>query len=68
MKRNHPLFTFSWILLLGILGYLLIHWYFNLPEVHVSWSTKECVRIIIKGEEKPCTDKLPDRYLRTWTK
>lgn len=38
------------------------------PEVHVSYSTKKCVRIIsYKGEELPCSElKKFSRYERVW--
>lgn len=44
----------------------------NIPEVHVSHSTGECVRMVTLGGDGPksqdCPEKLPTRYTRVWVK
>lgn len=44
--------------------------YLDAPELHQSWSTKKCVRIVtIKGEHLPCSDKTKFTFLRhVWIK
>ena len=50
------------LLLLGCRTWL------DTPVVHVSWSTKECVRVIgPEGHEHSCAN-LPERYERVWVK
>lgn len=42
----------------------------NIPEVHVSHSTGECVRMVTFEDDGPksqdCPEKLPARYTRVW--
>lgn len=42
----------------------------NIPEVHVSHSTGECVRMVTFEGDGPksqdCPEKLPTRYSRVW--
>lgn len=42
----------------------------HVPEVHVSHSTGECVRMVTFEDEGPksqaCPEKLPARYTRVW--
>lgn len=42
----------------------------NIPEVHVSYSTGECVRMVTFEDDGPksqdCPEKLPTRYSRVW--
>lgn len=42
----------------------------HIPEVHVSHSTGECVRMVTFEDEGPksqaCSEKLPARYTRVW--
>ena len=42
----------------------------HVPEVHVSHSTGECVRMVTFEDEGPksqaCPEKLPSRYTRVW--
>lgn len=41
--------------------------YLDMPEVHVSHSTGQCVRLVeADGSSKPCPKNLPDRYQRVW--
>lgn len=38
----------------------------NMPEVHESWTTKECVKVVnADGSEGSC-DNLPDKYKHVW--
>lgn len=41
----------------------------NIPEVHVSHSTGECVRMVTFEDgpkSQDCPEKLPTRYTRVW--
>ncbi|WGH15601.1 hypothetical protein [Pseudomonas phage PA_LZ03] len=44
--------------------------FLHIPEVHVSHSTGECVRMVTFEDEGPksqdCPEKLPARYTRVW--
>lgn len=40
--------------------------FLSMPEVHVSYSTQECVRVLLAdGTEGDCAD-LPDKYHHVW--
>ncbi len=36
------------------------------PDVHISYTTKKCVRIIDENGERPCPKELPAKYHRVW--
>lgn len=58
----------SW-LLLGLLAWgilTLLSTYRDLPEVHTSYLTRECVRVVdADGKERSC-DPLPRFYRPVW--
>lgn len=66
---------FDWMPFLTPIAFLLfLVWgvftaldgFLNMPEVHESWTTKECVRVINgDGSEGSC-DNLPDKYKHVW--
>ena len=51
--------VFGWFLWSGISSYL------DMPEVHVSHTTKQCVRVITKDGPGDCSE-LPEKYHRVW--
>lgn len=38
----------------------------DVPDVHISYSTGECVRIIDENGERECPEELPAKYHRVW--
>ena len=47
--------------------FLLMTWTaLSIPVVEVSWTTKECVRVV--PTEAGTCDQLPDRYERVWVR
>lgn len=44
---------------------LTIRDYISLPEVHYSFQTKECVKVIKDGKERDCTE-IPEKYKHVW--
>lgn len=36
------------------------------PDVHISYTTGECVRIIDENGERKCPEQLPAKYHRVW--
>ena len=39
----------------------------NIPDVHVSYSTGECVAVINYGTDYSC-EQMPEKYNHIWTK
>lgn len=66
---------FEWMPFLAPIGFVLfLVWglftaldgFLSMPEVHESWTTKECVRVInADGSEGSC-DNLPAKYKHVW--
>jgi len=42
--------------------------YLDLPEVHISYLTRECVRVVNADGSPGSCGALPDRYERVWVK
>lgn len=40
--------------------------YLDLPEVHISYRTRECVRVVNADGSPGSCGALPDRYERVW--
>jgi hypothetical protein len=38
------------------------------PDVHVSWDTKQCVKVINYGDAEYTCDNLPTRYNHIWVR
>ena len=61
------------ILVLSFIGCLVwgiasaVGSYLDMPDVHKSYRTQQCVRVVTAdGEELPCPKILPDRYHLVW--
>lgn len=56
--------AFAVLLLWGLAGVFAD--YLDLPEVHISYLTRECVRVVNADGSAGSCEALPDRYERVW--
>ena len=56
--------AFAVLLLWGLAGTFLD--YLDLPEVHISYLTRECVRVVNADGSPGSCGALPDRYHHVW--
>jgi len=72
IKLLKSLFIFIIVIGLSIAISLITDWYFRLPVIHQSYSSKECIKIMIEGEEYDCSrfEELTNnlKYRREWVK
>lgn len=62
------------VVAMALMGLALVYSFaraLDMPEVHQSWSTKECVSVDDpaakhEGREPYTCDNLPERYHRVW--
>ncbi len=53
----------------GILFGVALNYAFNIPEVHISHSTGECVKVLnFSASDKFTCENLPSRYNHVWVK
>ena len=68
MLRNwgEALFNgFLWLMMLSALAYAF--WAFlNMPEVEVSHTTGQCVRVVYADGKTGSCDEMPERFDRVW--
>ena len=62
-RRAAPL-AFAVLLLWGLAG--AFAGYLDRPEVHISYLTRECVRVVNADGSHGSCGALPDRYARVW--
>ena len=55
------------LLVWGIVIYLILR-ALDTPEVEISWSTKECKRVVYMDGTTTNCDVLPERYDVVWVK
>lgn len=56
--------AFAVLLLWGLAGVFAD--YLDRPEVHISYLTRECVRVVNADGSPGSCEALPDRYERVW--
>ena len=61
-------YTISYILVIGLFAFLVYMLIFTsyIPDVHVSYSTGECVKVINYGDQDWSCDNLPSKYTHIW--
>ena len=61
------IYSFISILIVAILSWIMFN-SLNTPEVEVSWSTKQCIRVVyMDGTTDKCDNK-PEKYDIVWVK
>ena len=61
------LYTIISIIAVTILSWILFN-SLNRPEVEVSWSTKQCVRVVYMDGTTDTCDNKPEKYDIVWVK
>jgi hypothetical protein len=56
----------AFIIIMGTIIWTMMAWS-KTPVVYVSYSTGECVKVILDGEQCDCSN-IPDSYERVWVK
>lgn len=53
--------------ILAFVGFFGMIWYgMNTPEVHYSWSTKQCVKVVYMDGKTDSCDNLPSKFDKVW--
>ena len=60
-------YTFISILAVAILSWIMFN-SLNTPEVEVSWSTKQCIRVVYMDGTTDTCDNKPEKYDIVWVK
>lgn len=60
-------YTFMSILAVAILSWIMFN-SLNTPEVEVSWSTKQCIRVVYMDGTTDTCDNKPEKYDIVWVK
>lgn len=61
--------TLIYAVLVTLVAALMVHACasaLEVPDVHISYSTGECVKIIDEQGERECPEELPAKYHRVW--
>ena len=61
------LYTIISILAVAILSWIMFN-SLNTPEVEVSWSTKQCIRVVYMDGTTDTCDNKPEKYDIVWVK
>ena len=61
------IYTFVSILAVAILSWIMFN-SLNTPEVEVSWSTKQCIRVVYMDGTTDTCDNKPEKYDIVWVK
>ena len=71
MSKNAIYDTISVLIVCAVIGGIAMTMIFNLtsiPDVHVSHSTNECVKVINYTEELFSCENMPTKYNHVWVK
>lgn len=60
-------YTVISILAVAILSWIMFN-SLNTPEVEVSWSTKQCIRVVYMDGTTDTCDNKPEKYDIVWVK
>lgn len=68
MSKRFLDYTISYLLVGGLFVLLVYMMLFmtSMPDVHVSYSTGECVEVINYGDQDWTCDNLPRKYTHIW--
>ena len=61
------IYTVISILAVAILSWIMFN-SLNTPEVEVSWSTKQCIRVVCMDGTTDTCDNKPEKYDIVWVK
>ena len=61
------IYSFISILAVAILSWIMFN-SLNTPEVEVSWSTKQCIRVVYMDGTTDTCDNKPEKYDIVWVK
>jgi len=61
------IYTVISILIVAILSWIMFN-SLNTPEVEVSWSTKQCIRVVYMDGTTDTCDNKPEKYDIVWVK
>lgn len=61
------IYTVISILAVAILSWIMFN-SLNTPEVEVSWSTKQCIRVVYMDGTTDTCDNKPEKYDIVWVK
>ena len=61
------IYTVISILAVAILSWIMFN-SLNTPEVEVSWSTKQCIRVVYMDGTTDTCDNKPEKYDMVWVK
>ena len=61
------LYTIISIIAVAILSWIMFN-SLNTPEVEVSWSTKQCIRVVYMDGTTDTCDNKPEKYDIVWVK
>ena len=61
------IYSFISILIVAILSWIMFN-SLNTPEVEVSWSTKQCIRVVYMDGTTDTCDNKPEKYDIVWVK
>ena len=59
--------SFISILIVAILSWIMFN-SLNTPEVEISWSTKQCIRVVYMDGTTDTCDNKPEKYDIVWVK
>lgn len=71
MSKNAIYDTISVLIICAVIGGITMAMIFNLtsmPDVYVSHSTNECVKVINYTEELFSCENMPTKYNKVWVK
>ena len=61
------IYTVISILAVAILSWIMFN-SLNTPEVEISWSTKQCIRVVYMDGTTDTCDNKPEKYDIVWVK
>ena len=61
------IYSFISILIVAILSWIMFN-SLNTPEVEVSWTTKQCIRVVYMDGTTDTCDNKPEKYDIVWVK
>lgn len=67
MKKEYIYDLISFTVVLGfVFGIFYIMLFNDMPDVHISYSTKECVEVVNYGDTNYTCENYPQKYNHVW--